>query len=208
MNSATKPDFDGTLKLIARALYKNEEIDDLGSALGFTPADIGRYTNANEKQGGNYMGTLDMLRTWQKRQTVSTEKGNLRSALLAANLVSLADKYLGTPENGPTPQASIQPSTQGVTSINTNSVGMKVTNNDIIKLSKLMPCDYFNDFGVALGFSLTDAKNTLTRHQLNARAAYEEILNAWSLKTGGLRRDLDKALLDVECFALIDQYKN
>nr|XP_054760447.1 uncharacterized protein LOC129266633 [Lytechinus pictus] len=99
MSSATKPDFDGTLKLIARAIHKKVEVDNLGSALGFGPADIGRYTDENEKQGGNYMGTLDMLRTWRKRQTVSTERGNLRSALSAADLAYLADQYLSTPEN-------------------------------------------------------------------------------------------------------------
>lgn len=93
-SSEVNADFDGILKKIAKAIYKDSEIDDLGSELGFESADIGRYIEANTQQGVNYMGTLDMLRTWRKGQTGSTEKAVLRSALLNSRFTSLVDQYL------------------------------------------------------------------------------------------------------------------
>ena len=60
--SSVANDFDDILKDIAKALYKNSDINDLGKALGFGPADIGRTIQENANQGGNYMGTLDLLR--------------------------------------------------------------------------------------------------------------------------------------------------
>eukprot|EP00057_Strongylocentrotus_purpuratus_P027412 XP_011681886.1 PREDICTED: NACHT, LRR and PYD domains-containing protein 12 [Strongylocentrotus purpuratus] len=96
MSSVANVDFDDILKNIAKALYRNSDIDDLGKALGFGPADIGRNIAENASQGGNYMGTLDLLRMWRNRQTPSTEKAALRSALLEVGFSSLADQYLST----------------------------------------------------------------------------------------------------------------
>ena len=96
MSSVANVDFDNILKEIAKALYKNSDIDDLGKALGFGPGEIGRKIAENDKQGGNYMGTLDLLRMWRYRQTRSTEKAALRSALVKARFDNLADQYLST----------------------------------------------------------------------------------------------------------------
>ncbi|XP_063959944.1 uncharacterized protein LOC135155133 isoform X2 [Lytechinus pictus] len=96
-SSQTQQEFDAILKKIAQSLYKKSDIDNLGSALGFGPAEIGRCTDENDKQGGNYMGTLAMLRTWGKLQTDSTNRKNLRIALVAAGLVNLAEAY--TPDD-------------------------------------------------------------------------------------------------------------
>ena len=100
MSSVANVDFDDILKNIAKVLYRNSDIDDLGKALGFGPADIGRKIEENDKQGGNHMGTLDLLRMWRKRQTPSTEKAALRSALFKAGFDNLADQYLSTPVTG------------------------------------------------------------------------------------------------------------
>lgn len=64
--------------------------------MGFQPADIGRYNDANAQQGGSWMGTLDMLRTWQKGQTKSKQRAALRSALIDSGFQQLADEHLGT----------------------------------------------------------------------------------------------------------------
>ncbi|XP_030834750.1 NACHT, LRR and PYD domains-containing protein 3-like [Strongylocentrotus purpuratus] len=97
MSSVANVDFDDILKEIAKSLYKNSDIDDLGKALGFGPGEIGRKIAENDKQGGNHMGTLDLLRMWRKEQTRSTEKAALRSALLKAGFDNLTDQYLSTP---------------------------------------------------------------------------------------------------------------
>ncbi|XP_041469893.1 uncharacterized protein LOC121419506 [Lytechinus variegatus] len=221
-------DFDDILKEIAKALPKTSEIDDLGKALGFEPADIVRYTEAN-RQGGDYMGTLDMLRTWRKRQTVSTERVNLRLALLVAKFASLADQHLSTPEAGSTPQASIPPPTLGATSINKKvstkttkaSIGMaaapknsnasmnrKVTAGEIVKLSKLLPYGKYSELLVKLGFSLNYIQTILRRHSNDTNEAFVYLLNEWANKLeGGYIDDLDKALHAAEVGALIDEYK-
>ncbi|XP_030834268.1 NLR family CARD domain-containing protein 4-like isoform X2 [Strongylocentrotus purpuratus] len=100
MSSVANEDFDDILTKIAKALYRNSDINDLGKALGFGPADINRKIDENAKQGGNHMGTLDLLRMWRKGQTCSTEKAALRSALLEAGFDNLADQYLSTPVPG------------------------------------------------------------------------------------------------------------
>eukprot|EP00057_Strongylocentrotus_purpuratus_P013230 XP_011667704.1 PREDICTED: uncharacterized protein LOC105439879 [Strongylocentrotus purpuratus] len=100
MSSVANVDFDDILKEIAKALYRNSDINDLGKALGFGLADINRKIDENAKQGGNCMGTLDLLRMWRSRQTLSTEKTALRSALVKAGFDNLADQYLSTPVPG------------------------------------------------------------------------------------------------------------
>ena len=93
-------DFDVILTEIAKGLYKNSDISVLGKALGFGPADIGRKIEENAKQGGNCMGTLDLLRMWRNKQTPSTEKAALRLALSNVGFKNLAEQYLSTPVPG------------------------------------------------------------------------------------------------------------
>ncbi|XP_030834833.1 uncharacterized protein LOC100890789 [Strongylocentrotus purpuratus] len=97
MSSVVINDFDDILKVIAKALFTNSDIDDLGKALGFEDADIGRANDENTRQGGNYMGTYGLLKKWRRRQTSLTEKAALRSALVHAGFHDLASKYLSTP---------------------------------------------------------------------------------------------------------------
>ena len=59
MSSVANVDFDDILKDIAKALYKNSDIDDLGKALRFGPSEIlvvRLQENAN--QGGNLYGNI------------------------------------------------------------------------------------------------------------------------------------------------------
>ena len=100
MSSVDIKDFDEILKVIAKTLFTNSDIDDLGKALGFEDADIGRATDENTRQGGNYMGTYGLLKKWRRRQTSLTEKAALRSALVNAGFHNLASKYLSTPITG------------------------------------------------------------------------------------------------------------
>lgn len=100
MSSMVNDDFDVILKEIAKSLFKNIDIDDLGVALGLQPSDIRHYINANAHKGGSYMGTLDMLRTWRQGQKASTEKAVLDSALLKAGFVWPADEYLYSSNTG------------------------------------------------------------------------------------------------------------
>lgn len=88
------------LEEIAKALCKDSEIDGLGVELGFEPSDICCYIEAKAQQGMTHIGTLHMLRTWRKGQIASTEKTELRSALLRAGFVNLADKYLSSSNPG------------------------------------------------------------------------------------------------------------
>ncbi|XP_030830745.1 interferon-induced helicase C domain-containing protein 1-like [Strongylocentrotus purpuratus] len=97
MSSVVKIDFDDIMKDIARAIHKDSDIDNLGKALGFGQGDIGRAIDKNAQQGGDYMGTLGMLRTWQNGQELQNQKEELRSALTTAGLVNLADQYLSIP---------------------------------------------------------------------------------------------------------------
>ena len=72
-------------------------IDNLGKALGFDPADIGRYIATNTKsQHVTYEGTLEMLRDWRDKQTEVKERPALADALSLAGLERLAYMFLRT----------------------------------------------------------------------------------------------------------------
>nr|XP_054753544.1 uncharacterized protein LOC129259268 [Lytechinus pictus] len=82
-------DFDDILKTIAREIFRDSDIHDLGGKLGFIPADIQRYTQANKD--GDYMGTWNMLRRWREGTTESEERQQLRRALIDIKYNRLAD---------------------------------------------------------------------------------------------------------------------
>ncbi|XP_041457518.1 uncharacterized protein LOC121409675 [Lytechinus variegatus] len=86
-------DFDDILREIARKLVKSSDIDYLGGKLGFKPGDIKRYIDANTD--ADYMGTLDMLRTWRRGTNRSKERELLKKALIDIGYISLAGKLLG-----------------------------------------------------------------------------------------------------------------
>eukprot|EP00057_Strongylocentrotus_purpuratus_P007649 XP_011662123.1 PREDICTED: uncharacterized protein LOC105437333 [Strongylocentrotus purpuratus] len=73
------------------------DIDTLGKALGFDPADIGRYIATNTRyQHVTYEGTLKMLRDWRNNQRKAEERPSLAHALREAQLERLADTLLMT----------------------------------------------------------------------------------------------------------------
>ncbi|XP_003726958.1 uncharacterized protein LOC100893424 [Strongylocentrotus purpuratus] len=85
-------DFDDMLVTVAKRVHKDSEIDTLGKQLGFTPEDTHRYIATNNKtQNVTYVGTLQMLRDWRNRQTNSTERGALKTALEQSGQMRLAD---------------------------------------------------------------------------------------------------------------------
>ncbi|XP_030834743.1 NACHT, LRR and PYD domains-containing protein 3-like [Strongylocentrotus purpuratus] len=142
MSSVANVDFDDILKEIAKALHRDSDIDDLGKALGFGPGEIGRKIAQNERQGGNYMGTLDLLRMWQKGQTPTTEKASLRSALLEARLDNLADQYLSTP----VPE-SAQYTVQQTEDCSKNKGDDEAMPSEIMKLREQLKRRYRKKFG-------------------------------------------------------------
>eukprot|EP00057_Strongylocentrotus_purpuratus_P027341 XP_011681815.1 PREDICTED: uncharacterized protein LOC105446526 [Strongylocentrotus purpuratus] len=143
MSSVANVDVDDILKEIAKALYKNSDIDDLGKALGFGPGEIGRQIAENDKRGGNHMGTLDLLRMWQNRQTPSTEKAALRSALLEAGFDNLADQHLSTPVPE-SDQYTVQQTTEDCSKNKGDNEAMP---SEMMKLREQLKRRYRKEFG-------------------------------------------------------------
>eukprot|EP00057_Strongylocentrotus_purpuratus_P006853 XP_011661327.1 PREDICTED: uncharacterized protein LOC105436945 [Strongylocentrotus purpuratus] len=206
-------DFDGILKEIAKSLCKDTEIDDLGVALGLQPSDIRRYINANAPQGGSYMGTLDMLRTWRKGQKASTEKAVLNSALLKAGFVRPADEYLSSSNpdllSGQQQETATGPSPATMAAA-TSSFGSKkreVTNLEITTLSKLLPGEKYSELCEILGFDFWYIQNIKRKNFMDPIAAFKEILQEWKQKAGFMN-DLDEALKQAEVGGLVSRYKN
>lgn len=54
---------------------------------------------------------------------------------------------------------------------------------------------------------MNHSTNIKAKHQLNYSAAFEEILKAWSTKTGGFTQDLDDALMKADLGGLRSHYK-
>eukprot|EP00057_Strongylocentrotus_purpuratus_P018694 XP_011673168.1 PREDICTED: uncharacterized protein LOC105442601 isoform X2 [Strongylocentrotus purpuratus] len=204
MSSMVNVDFDGILKKIAKALYKDSEIDDLGVELGFEPSDVRRYINANAQQGGTHMGTLDMLRTWRKGQIASTEKAELRSALLRAGCVNLADQYLSSSNPGQQQETATGPSSATMSApTNTSRMDRIVTDGELDKLAGCLPTDYYNRVAIKLGVSYAEYSNIKRQNAAALRDANFEMLMNWRRKKdGGKVRDLDKALDDAGCGGL------
>ncbi|XP_041482205.1 uncharacterized protein LOC121429278 isoform X2 [Lytechinus variegatus] len=86
-------DFDDILRAIAKKIVKSSDIDNLGGKLGFEPEDTQRYIQSNTD--ADYMGTLNMLRTWRRGTTESKEREQLGKALLDIKRKDLADKCVG-----------------------------------------------------------------------------------------------------------------
>eukprot|EP00057_Strongylocentrotus_purpuratus_P022986 XP_011677460.1 PREDICTED: uncharacterized protein LOC105444649 [Strongylocentrotus purpuratus] len=85
-------DFDDILEKVARLIPENKNIDTLGKALGFDPADIERYIATNTRyQHVTYDGTLKMLRDWRNTQRKAEERSALAHALMEAKLGRLVD---------------------------------------------------------------------------------------------------------------------
>lgn len=95
--TGTQEDFENKMKAVARKVVKHEEIDDLGTALGFEPEDIERYVHTNMKGPDvSYMGTLSMLRYWEKGQKKATKFEALKDVLEKVGLTLLAEDLFVT----------------------------------------------------------------------------------------------------------------
>nr|XP_054761524.1 uncharacterized protein LOC129267939 [Lytechinus pictus] len=96
LDSVINDDFDDILTNIAKNLYIDSDIDNLGKKLGVRIAAINLYIKRNNQPGEMYMGTLEMLRDWRKGQKRSQERQVLSSALVAAGLIRMNEDYFGT----------------------------------------------------------------------------------------------------------------
>ncbi|XP_003726957.1 uncharacterized protein LOC100893340 [Strongylocentrotus purpuratus] len=193
MSSVDINDFDDILKKIAEDIFKKSDIDNLGKALGFGPAEIGRKTDENARQGGNYMGTLDLLRTWRNKQTPSTENAALREALLKAGFDNLAAKYLNTPITVGNP--TLPPSSERI-----------VTDKELRKLAGCLPADSYTDVAIHLGLQYTDYDNIKLQNQSSFKDANFKMLMKWKTDKGGKVGVLDEALKEAQCGGL--EYKD
>ena len=87
-------EFDKILTTVARKVARLDQIDNLGKALGFEPADIQRYVKENTN--ASYQGTLLMLRDWRNKQKRATVREALEGVLRKAGLIHLADELFVT----------------------------------------------------------------------------------------------------------------
>ncbi|XP_011662429.1 uncharacterized protein LOC105437483 [Strongylocentrotus purpuratus] len=130
----------------------------------------------------------------------------LKKALMDAGLVRLADEFV--PISGMGDNSSMMPSSTVTQGTHFNRSGeRRVSDGEIIKLSKLVSGDNYTVLCVELGYDIAFSNNIVTKCQLNYSAAFEDILKKWSTKTGGFIHDLDKALVKAELGGLRDQYK-
>ncbi|XP_003728152.1 uncharacterized protein LOC100892994 [Strongylocentrotus purpuratus] len=202
MSSAGNRDFDEILKEIAKALHKKEDIDNLGKALGFGTGDIGRKIDENAKQGGNYMGTLDLLRTWRNKQTPSTENAALREALFKAGFDNLAAQYLITPVTVDIP--TMLPSSTVIQGASLNRTDPNVTEKQLLKLAGCLPANSYTDLAVHLGVSYTEHDNIKLQNQSSLKDANFKMLMKWKCReNGGKVRDLDEALNKADCGGIV-----
>lgn len=199
-------DFDDVLIALAKKI-PNDTMNELGKKLGFDAVEIDRYVATNSRyQNVTCNGTLAMLRDWDRKQTKATEQAALKKALTDAGLVRLADDFF--PIGGRGDNSTMLPSSTVTQGTHVNRFGKKrVSDGEIIKLSKLMPRDNYSIFCVALGYDIAFSKNIVTKCQLNYSAAFEDILKKWSTETGGFILDLDEALVKAELGGLRDQYR-
>eukprot|EP00057_Strongylocentrotus_purpuratus_P014004 XP_011668478.1 PREDICTED: uncharacterized protein LOC105440237 [Strongylocentrotus purpuratus] len=80
---------------IAGALINDENVAELGRALGFSTAALNRYTETNRRGDRvTFKGTRDMLLDWRQKFSPSDQHQKLKEALTEANLVELSDNFL------------------------------------------------------------------------------------------------------------------
>ncbi|XP_072173223.1 uncharacterized protein [Diadema setosum] len=191
-------DFYDILTDVANDVYREEAIEKLGRVLGFQPGKIQSYIMTNMRYGEvTNRGTLQMLRDWHMKAGRTGERSLLRQKLIEAGLRKVADDHLCDAGSS---QAQAQTTAQVATSF-------IVTDRQIMKLSRILPSDKYSDLAVALGFSLNESSAIKTNHQMNNKAATEEILRTWKTEEGGRIDQLDRALVEARCGGLIEQYK-
>ncbi|XP_071501748.1 uncharacterized protein [Diadema antillarum] len=198
-------DFDDILTAVATDINDYLAIEKLGKALGFTLGEISAFSKTNVQYGEvTSRGTLQMLRKWQQNVSKAEERSLLRQRLIEAGLRRVAEHHL--PETAPTSQGPSQAPAQTTAQAATAPISI-VTDRQIIELSKILPSDNYGDLAEALGISLTEAKEIKKKHLLDNKAATEDLLSAWKIRTGGRIDKLDQALKKANCAGLIELYK-
>ncbi|XP_071501717.1 uncharacterized protein [Diadema antillarum] len=198
-------DFDDILKAVASDVHDDSAIEDLGKALGFRLGEISTFLKTNMRYGEvTNRGTLQMLRKWQQNVSKAEERSLLRQKLIAAGLRRVADDHLP----GAVHSAAGQTQSQASRAPAQAATSPIVTDNQIIKLSNILPGGNYTSLAVALDVSLAESSNIKRQHLLDNRAATIEVLSAWKTRTGGRIDELDQALREAQCAGLIDQYKN
>ena len=88
--------FDKILIEISSELHKSSDIENLGHQLYVKWGDIERALQTNMRfEEVSSRGTLLMLRSWyQKSESTSQARAELRRALVGAKLTRIADQYL------------------------------------------------------------------------------------------------------------------
>ena len=91
---------DRKINGIAEAIGDCQKIWNLGLNLGCTSTQISMYTKSNRVDGEvTCNGTRKMLYDWKKRTPKRKRRGNLKSALVNAELTGIADDHLGSGED-------------------------------------------------------------------------------------------------------------
>ncbi|XP_063959995.1 uncharacterized protein LOC129266631 [Lytechinus pictus] len=204
MASHSEPDFDEVLKLIAEDITNEDHIERLGKALGFRKGPIENYIKSNFRFGNvTSRGTLQMLRDWNLKVSRTQQFGELRAALIKANLQATADDHL--PQAGLWAPRNSQSAPPGQTQ---EGPSIYVTESQIMYIARNLLSDFYSPFASALGFSYAEYENIKRKHLNDIKEATLDILNQWKRNTGGLRIALEAALNEAECARLAYTYKD
>ncbi|XP_030834361.1 uncharacterized protein LOC115918441 [Strongylocentrotus purpuratus] len=199
IDSGRQEDLDEKLTTVARKVFKHEDLDHLGKALGFEPEDIERYVSTNMKNAHiSYMGTLSMLRDWRDRQTEATECEALKDVLKKAGQIRLAD-ILFEPLQGASSSQPQQPSHQSKEEILENVSGRQedFDENLITIARKIVKHEEIYKLGKGLGFEPADIERYVNTNMKNAHISYMGTLSM-------LRDWRDTQTKATECKALKD----
>ncbi|XP_041456985.1 uncharacterized protein LOC121409198 [Lytechinus variegatus] len=91
---AKSVDLELVIPNIAKDIQQ-DQINQLGRALGFRQAQINRYESTNIIAGNfTVKGTRNMLHDWKSRTSIAKQKDELRQALVKSGLTGVADEHL------------------------------------------------------------------------------------------------------------------
>ncbi|XP_030834362.1 uncharacterized protein LOC100891758 [Strongylocentrotus purpuratus] len=191
-------DFDEKLKAVARSVIRDADIDYLGRALGFDPAEIHRYIHANMRSE-SYMGTLSMLRDWRKMQTKATEFNALKYVLERAGQIRLADELFELVQGASSSQPQQASHQNTVKTLENNSVRQEDFDDKLITVArKVARRDEIDNLGKALGFEPEDIQHYVNTNFRNSEVSYMGtllMLRDWSKKQ--TKATVREALKDV-----------
>nr|XP_054749482.1 uncharacterized protein LOC129254958 isoform X1 [Lytechinus pictus] len=106
---AASVDLERVIPNIAQDI-RQDQINQLGRALGFRQAEIKRYESTNIIMGKvTVTGTRNMLHDWKSRTSIAKQKDELRQALVESGLTEVADEHLPLGEFRVAPVAAPAP---------------------------------------------------------------------------------------------------